>query len=176
MKTVILGIGLLAVWLTVTSDLDAPTVVIGVVLTLLGIVQFRGLIHGERWIGRPERIGAVAGSPRRYLARVLFLFLFAPVFAWKVFVSAVQLAALSLKPNLDFWPGIVRVKGGFRSLTATTVFANLVTLTPGTLTMDYDQDNDDLYVHWIDVTDYGDVTFDDRVTGGLRRWVRRILE
>ncbi|TVQ96068.1 MAG: hypothetical protein EA403_17080 [Spirochaetaceae bacterium] len=178
MKHIAVGFGLYAVWMTVTGAPDAFTVVLGAALSIAGVVLFRGLVHGEEWIGQPDQIGGrtEAVRLRTRLRQVAFLILFVPVFAWKVFTSAVNLAVLSFKPSLDFWPGIVKVKGGLRTLTATTLFANLITLTPGTLTMDYDPEEDDLYVHWIDVTDYGDVTFDDRVTGGLRYWVKRILE
>lgn len=53
-------------------------------------------------------------------------------------------------------------------MSGTALFANLLTLTPGTLTIDYDEDDDALYVHWIDVTGYGEADFDRRVTSGLR--------
>ena len=178
MKLIAVGVGLYAVWMTATGVPDAVTAVLGAVLSVAGTVLFRGLIHGEGWIGTSDQIRERTEpvSLRTRLRQLAFLILFVPVFAWKVFTSAVNLAVLAFKPSLDFWPGIVKVKGGLRTLTATTVFSNLITLTPGTLTMDYDPEEDDLYVHWIDVTDYGDVTFDDRVTGGLRYWVKRIFE
>nr|NIO61347.1 hypothetical protein [Gammaproteobacteria bacterium] len=34
---------------------------------------------------------------------------------------------------------------------AMTLLANSITLTPGTMSVDVDQDNSVLYVHWIDV-------------------------
>ncbi len=177
MKKLVFGISVFVAWSAFTMNRTVPALAIGVGLSAIGIVVFGTLIDGRHWIGRRDTIGAAGRQRRgRLLVRAMWLLAFIPVFVGKVIWSGVNLAFLALKPNMDFWPGIVRVDGGLPSVTATTVFAGLITLTPGTLTMDYDEENDNLYVHWIDVTGYGDVTFDDRVTGGLRQWVRRISE
>jgi multicomponent Na+:H+ antiporter subunit E len=49
-------------------------------------------------------------------------------------------------------PGIVRISPGLVTDVAVTVLANSITLTPGTLTVDVD-DERNLYVHWINVRD-----------------------
>ncbi len=177
MKKLAFGVAVFVAWAAFSVNRTLPALAIGVVLSAVGMVVFGTLIDGRTWIGRRDAIAAAGRQRRgRLLVRTMWLLAFIPVFIGKVIWSGVNLAFLALKPNMDFWPGIVRVEGGLTSITATTVFASLITLTPGTLTMDYDEENDNLYVHWIDVTGYGDVTFDDRVTGGLRQWVRRISE
>jgi multicomponent Na+:H+ antiporter subunit E len=40
---------------------------------------------------------------------------------------------------------------------AITTIANSITLTPGTITMDYDEETNALYVHSIDATDMDDI-------------------
>ena len=168
---------LFVVWLVLAGSLSWSVIVAGVILSAGSVFVFRELIAGERWLGRAETLRPDAG-PRRTAGRAVRLGLnligFGFVFLWKVLLSGVNMAFLALKPSLDFWPGIVRVNGGMKSVTGTTLFANLLTLTPGTLTIDYDEEGDDLYVHWIDVTGYGEEDFDDRVTSGLRAWMRRI--
>lgn len=48
-------------------------------------------------------------------------------------------------------PGIIRVKTGLRTDVGTLLMANSITLTPGTLTVDIDEDTNDLFVHMIHV-------------------------
>lgn len=48
-------------------------------------------------------------------------------------------------------PGIVRVKTGMKTDAATLLMANSITLTPGTLTVDIDEETNDLFIHMIDV-------------------------
>ena len=166
-----------AVWLTLTADLSLSTIIAGVMVSIGSVYVVRELIRNDRWLGRPEVLQRGA-EPRRTIGRALRLGFnligFGFVFLWKVLLSGVNIAFLALKPSLDFWPGIVRVHGGMKTVSGTTFFANILTLTPGTLTIDYDEEGDDLYVHWIDVTGYGEADFDRRVTSGLRDWLRRI--
>jgi multicomponent Na+:H+ antiporter subunit E len=54
-----------------------------------------------------------------------------------------------IHPKLPIKPGIVKVKTKLRSEAALTYLANSITLTPGTFTIDVDQENGYLYIHWI---------------------------
>lgn len=165
------------IWIVLTGSTAAGVLVSGFVVTAASVLVFRRLIAGEHWLGHRERLvpapgdGQAAG-PR--LRRFVWMIAFVPVFLWKVFLSGVNTAVLAFRPSIDFWPGIVKVEGGLRTTTGTTLFANLLTLTPGTLTIDYDERDDVLYVHWIDITGYGEADFDTMVTSGLRRWMQRI--
>ena len=59
------------------------------------------------------------------------------------------------------------------------MLANSITLTPGTLSVDIDEDKNDLYIHWINVKKEAlqkkpvDYKF---VCGEFPKWVRRIAE
>ncbi len=76
-------------------------------------------------------------------------------------------------------PGIVRISPGLKNDISTTVLANSITLTPGTLTVEVDQRTNDLYVHWINV-DEKVVKRKPRdyrpICGGFPGWARRIAE
>jgi multicomponent Na+:H+ antiporter subunit E len=56
-------------------------------------------------------------------------------------------------PDLPINPGIVKVKTTLKSDTGLTFLANSITLTPGTMSVDIDQENGFMYIHWIDVKD-----------------------
>ncbi|MFW5686032.1 MAG: Na+/H+ antiporter subunit E [Spirochaetota bacterium] len=177
LKPTIAGVLLLGTWLILAGNLAPETVVTGALASGIAILVFRDLIVGKRWLGRSERLRP-GQAPRRpvliRLRRLSWVLVFVPVYLWKVLLSGVGMAIFALKPSIDFWPGIVRVEAKLNTVSGTTLFANLLTLTPGTLTIDYDEDDDALYVHWIDVTGYGEADFDRRVTSGLRVWMKRI--
>lgn len=177
LKLVLTGTLLMGIWLVLAGNLALETVVIGGLAAVTSTLVFRDVITGARWIGRRERLrnDDVQHRPLRVRLRRLFWILaLGPVYLWKVLLSGIGMAFLALKPSIDFWPGIVRVDGKLNTVSGTALFANLLTLTPGTLTIDYDEDADALYVHWIDVTGYGEADFDRRVTSGLRVWMKRI--
>ncbi|TVQ18970.1 MAG: hypothetical protein EA382_17030 [Spirochaetaceae bacterium] len=183
MKHTVLAGLLFVAWIVFIGAPDFAAIVLGLVVSVTTVIVIRTMTTGERWLGRVDRPLSAAEPAFDALSAPTLadrlrslgsLIVFVPVFAAKIVASGANLAFLALKPTMDFWPGIVRVHGGLPTVSQTAVFAGLITLTPGTLTLDYDPEGDDLYVHWIDVTGYGDVTFDDRVTSGLREWVRRI--
>ncbi len=71
-------------------------------------------------------------------------------------------------------PGIVRISPGLKTDFGITLLANSITLTPGTLSVDVDEDTRDLYVHWINVKDPEPSCAE--VCGNFADWARRIAE
>jgi len=71
-------------------------------------------------------------------------------------------------------PGIVRLSPGLDTDLGITLLANSITLTPGTLSVDVDEETRDLYVHWIHVTDPEPSA--KAVCGSFVEWARRIAE
>lgn len=78
-------------------------------------------------------------------------------------------------------PGIVRISPGLKSDLGLLFLANSITLTPGTLTVDVDEETNDLFIHMIniergvernDICDCEDVF----VLFQLPDWIRRIAE
>ena len=63
--------------------------------------------------------------------------------------SNLHVALIVLKPSLPINPGIVKTKTVLKSKMARMILTNSITLTPGTLTVDIE--NDILYIHWINV-------------------------
>ncbi len=71
-------------------------------------------------------------------------------------------------------PGIVKISPNLKNDAAITLLANSITLTPGTLSVDIDEKNNDLYIHWINVTNLKP-TIED-ICGSFPIWARRIAE
>ncbi|RLF29806.1 MAG: cation:proton antiporter [Thermoplasmata archaeon] len=76
-------------------------------------------------------------------------------------------------------PGIVRISPNLKTDLGITMLANSITLTPGTLSVDIDEDENDLYVHWINIKEEAlkkkpvDYKY---VCNGFPKWIRRIAE
>lgn len=126
-----------AVWLAVTGSLTLANVIFALIVSTLALWLIRHQLPGGRnhWL----RLG-------RVLSLVLLFFKELALSAWKV-------AVMVTRPKLDVQPGIFAYP-----LTVTTDFeiallANLITLTPGTLSVDVSPDRKMLYVHAIDCSD-----------------------
>ena len=80
-------------------------------------------------------------------------------------------------------PAIVKISPGLKNKLSLTMLANSITLTPGTLTVDVDEKNNDLYVHWIDITPEAEKECREKgvcpaeyVCGSFPKWARRVAE
>jgi len=76
-------------------------------------------------------------------------------------------------------PGIVKISPELKTDLGITMLANSITLTPGTLSVDIDENTNDLYIHWINVDKKAlekkpvDCKY---ICGNFPKWVRRIAE
>jgi multicomponent Na+:H+ antiporter subunit E len=141
-------------WLTLTGSWTPANAVLGLVLSLLASTFAREQ-HSRREIAlRPLRIVGLA-----------------LVFLYELLMSGVRVARLVLSPRMELRPGIfaypLKVDRNFEI----TLLANLITLTPGTLSVDVSDDRKVLFVHAIDCSD-PDRTRRDIAEG----FERRILE
>lgn len=74
-------------------------------------------------------------------------------FAKEVVVANVQVAWLIVQPRLPIRPAFVVVPLDLRDDLAITMLGNMITLTPGTLTLDVAADRSALYVHCLAASD-----------------------
>lgn len=103
---------------------------------------------------------------------ILFLFYFFGPFLVALAHANIDVAYRVITGKIN--PGIVKISPGLKSDGAITLLANSITLTPGTLSVDIDESNNDLYIHWINVTNLKPSTED--ICGTFLSWVRRITE
>ncbi len=106
-----------------------------------------------------------AGPPTARTLRVLpYAALYVLTFLKELLVANLAVARVVLSPSMPIEPAVVEVPLRVQSDAAVTTIANSITLTPGTLTMDYDADANALYVHSISAEDAADVL------GPIRNW------
>lgn len=102
------------------------------------------------------------------LPRLLLLVLF---FLKELMVANLRVARAVIGNPYALRPGIVRIPLEGHTDRSVTVLANLITLTPGTLSLDVEPDRSALYVHCLDVAHPDEVRAD--IKNGFER---RVLE
>jgi len=88
-------------------------------------------------ISRRMRIVDREGTPLELAARAP---LYAPWLVWQVFKANVDVARRILSPSLPISPRVIRVKTSQRSDLARVIYANSITLTPGTVSLTLEGD------------------------------------
>lgn len=123
-------------WALVSGSFSLPNLILGLVLGA-----------GTLWLIRDDR--PVEGVRMRPL-RVLGL---AGVFAVELVKSGIKVAQMVLRRDMGLHPGIIAYPLSVKRDFEITILANLITLTPGTLSVDVSDDRGTLYIHCVDATD-----------------------
>lgn len=136
MRTFVANLLLAMLWALMTGRLRLPNLMVGFILGY-GLLRFlRPLIGDSRYFGK---IGQVLS--------------FAAFFIKELVVANLRIAWHVLTPSSFFKPGIVAVPLVPMSPLETTLLANVITLTPGSFSVDLSEDRRTLYVHVMDVHD-----------------------
>ena len=139
MKTkIVLFIAAFLTWLLFTWSLDLRHLLIGAAAAIL--VSFM-----------TSDIFATDAFPEKNIARYLWFLYYIPVFVWECVKANIDGMYRVLHPDLPINPGIVKVSTCIKSDIGLTFLANSITLMPGTMTVDVDQEKGFLYIHWVDV-------------------------
>jgi multicomponent Na+:H+ antiporter subunit E len=98
------------------------------------------------------------------LTSVPYAALYVLAFAREVVVANVDVTYRVLSPAMPIEPEVMYVPLRVRTEIGVTTIANSITLTPGTITLDHDPDENALYVHVIDGRD------PDQIVEPIRAW------
>jgi len=128
----------LIVWFALTDIKDYQEAMIGIAISLL--ISF---LAGHFLIKN-------VASQHPVKRTIHFLF-YIVKFMWEMIKANLEVAYLVIHPMLPIKPGIVKIKTKLTKDSAITVLSNSITLTPGTLTIDINEQNKELYIHWINV-------------------------
>ncbi len=150
---IVLFVVALIVWVGFIWPPDWSHIALGI-----PIAVFIAYMTGDMFVTRPHHLI----HPTRYL----WLMIYIPVFIWECFKANLDVVYRVIHPEVPIDPGIVKVKTKLKSDTGITFLANSITLTPGTLTVDVDQQNGYLYIHWIHV-------YKKDIEGATKNIVRR---
>jgi multicomponent Na+:H+ antiporter subunit E len=89
----------------------------------------------------------------RYFPKVISFLLF---FIYELTKANIQVAYEVITPNYNMKPGIVKIPLDLETDVEITLLASLITLTPGTLSLDVSKDKKVLYVHSMYIYDRAD--------------------
>ena len=154
MNLFLANILLALVWASVSGGFTLINLLFGFVLgaVALSIIQ--------------EQVGSVG-----YISRLRRIAALMALFVYELMLSASRVAILVLSPNMKLKPGIIAYPLKVDRDLEITMLANLITLTPGTLSVDVSADRKTLYIHALDCSDPDAMRAD--IAAGFER---RIME
>ena len=123
---------LFGVWLAFSGHLEREYMAMGALAAIGATMTTHWLFAGTR----DERFAHPPHSFRWAAATIFRLFLYLPWLAWEIFFSNLHVAAIVLDPRLPIRPSLVEFETSLKSEHAQVLFANSITLTPGTVTVD----------------------------------------
>jgi multicomponent Na+:H+ antiporter subunit E len=150
MRHFLLNIGLAAAWAALMGAFDATTLAAGYAVGYVVV-----------WAAQP------ALGPSAYVKGIKRAVAFVVFYLAELVWSSIQVAIDVCRPRLDMCPGVVGLPLRARTDAEITVLANLISLTPGTLSLDVSPDKRLLYVHTMDL---------ENGPGALRADIRNTLE
>lgn len=144
---------LVVAWIAITGSFTVANALLGLVVAVLSLGIARAHVSDSKLKVRP-------------VAALLLALLFLKELALSAFRVAVQVVTprLALKPGIFAFP--LTVERDFEI----TLLANLITLTPGTLSVDVSPDRKLLYVHALDCSDPAALKRD--IAGGFERRIK----
>ncbi len=144
-------------WATMTGQFTFVNLATGFVLGYLLL-----------WLLPPGESRSVGYTWKTYRAVLFVLF-----FLKELIVANLRVAQLVLSPTGNLRPGIVAVPLSVKTDVQVTTLSTLITLTPGTLSLDVSEDRKTLYVHAIHIDDDDGESLRESIKEGFER---RVLE
>ena len=162
-KFVITYILLLITWLMLTQSFNPQELIVGAIVSA-GVALFSCKIlftEQDKKFNFQRLLSAISYVPFYFICELR---------------SHFQVIRLILHPQMPVKPGIVRIETDLRSDFGITALANSITMTPGTLTVETDEKESALYVHWIEVDTTDPQAVREDISDGFERYLRRIFE
>jgi multicomponent Na+:H+ antiporter subunit E len=136
----LLNLILALTWAALQGELNVANLVIGFLVSAVLIFLFRRMFFGSL-----------------YFRKVLLGLTLTLVFIKELIKSNIAVLRVVLNPRLRVRSGVIAVPTELTNDVALTILANMITLTPGTLTLDISPDRRYLYVHTLNLDDPEDV-------------------
>lgn len=143
-------------WMLLSGELTAETFIEGIIVGFLILWVSRNALGGSKYFNKIP-------------ITLKFLFYFI-----KELIKANLIVAYDIITPKDYMkPGIVAIPLDAKTDLEITLFANLITLTPGTLSLDVSNDKKTLYVHGLYVKDVE--SFRKELKEGLEKRLLEVL-
>ena len=136
MKMLLFNLVLAIFWVAVTGSASLHNLIFGLLIGAISVGLVRHQIGGTGYFSRSKR--------------VVGLFC---LFLYELMASAWSVAKLVCSPRMNLQPAIFRYELSLEDDFQIVLLANMITLTPGTLTIDVSDDKKYLYIHALDCAD-----------------------
>ncbi|MBM7569586.1 Na+/H+ antiporter subunit E [Aquibacillus albus] len=133
---ILINIIIAIMWMFLSESYEFPTFISGYIIGILLLLMLQRFIPGSFYM---KRVGKVF--------RLIVLFI------KELILSNINIIKLVFNRKQDFEPGILALPTDLKSNWEITLLANLITLTPGTLTVAVSDDHSILYIHAVDIGD-----------------------
>jgi multicomponent Na+:H+ antiporter subunit E len=158
MNVLLWNVLLAVAWAFATGEFSLPNLLIGFVLGYLILLFARRTVGSSKYFGKVPQV-----------------MLFAVYYLWQILLSNLRVAYDVVTPTHYMRPGVIAVPLEAKTDAEITLLANLITLTPGTLSLDLSPDRRTLYVHTMYI-DHDDVDLARRqIKEGIERRVLEVL-
>lgn len=138
MNLILMTLALALGWAAATGSFSLLNLLFGGLVAVLALTLVRDRITGPNLRGRIRRI-----------VSLMLLFIY------ELFLSAFKVALLVVRPDMhrQLRPGIIAFPLRLTGDAEITLLANMITLTPGTLSVDVSEDRQFIFVHALDIKD-----------------------
>jgi multicomponent Na+:H+ antiporter subunit E len=133
---IIINIVIAFVWMFLSETYTFKHFFIGYLIGILLLFLMRRFIPDQFYFKR--------------FIKICFLVL---LFIKELLLANWQVVKLVYKPKLNVQPGIFALPTELKTNWEITLLANLITLTPGTLSVSVSNDNNHIYIHAMDIPD-----------------------
>lgn len=152
---------LLVFWILLNGSLQPGTLAVGLAVAALIVVFFRGTL-------------SVLSGHKLTLPALWATIRFVGYFLKELVKANVHMAAIVLDPRLPIDPAIVATRVKLTDPVARLLLANAITLTPGTLSVQYKGDT--LYVHWVVAKGTDTETATREIVAGFERYLEAMYD
>ncbi|MFG6121292.1 MULTISPECIES: Na+/H+ antiporter subunit E [Thalassobacillus] len=133
---IVINIVIALMWMFLSESYTFTTFLVGYIIGIILLYVLRRFI--------PDAF---------YLNRVLKVIKLLLLFMKELILSNIDIVKLVYKPKLDVQPGIFALPTELKSNWEITMLANLISLTPGTLSIAVSEDYSKIYIHAMDIPD-----------------------
>jgi len=166
MATLVRVLLMTLVWAALQASFSPGTLLLGALFSWVILRISRPLFN------RNEPGVFPASRPIRRIWRNLVLIV---VFVREVVLSALQVVWYVIQPTLTIRPAIIEYPLNVQTDREITVLANMISLTPGTLSLDVAPDRSVIYIHAITVSTADGQDVIDEIKSSLEKHIGRAL-
>ncbi len=156
-------------------------IIVALVVTLAINWMYADLFSTRRYIAIFFGVGLVGWFTsfiyaRKAFFQVIYLVELMVFFIWELIKASSKVAHEVVTPFHNMHPGIIAVPLDIKTDLEITIFSSMVTLTPGTLSLDVSADKSHLFVHAMYLKKDDTEALVHELKNGFERRVIRILE